>query len=102
MGQSNSKPAQKNIVQVHPSPQQAEKRLIIGNTPRHATTDFFLPMPDADTISDLFKDADQKSVHFIRSGVGVGKSTIANFLCQKFEKKFVIIKGNNGIANWRK
>ena len=97
-GKSNSQTAKTN--KIHPSP-QGKKKLIIGNTPRHGTNDFFLPMPDQSTISALFNDDDQKSVHFIRSGVGVGKSTMARYLSKVYDK-FVIIEGNDGIENWRK
>ena len=55
-------------------------------------------------ISGLFKeDRKQKRVHFIRSGVGVGKSTMARYLSvsDKFDNKFVIIEGTGGIECWK-
>lgn len=104
MGQSpNSKLVKK--IKVLPSSQKAgRKRLVIGNVPRPGTQDFFLPMPDATDISGLFKeDRKQKRVHFIRSGVGVGKSTMARYLSvsDKFDNKFVIIEGTGGIECWK-
>ena len=102
MGQSNSKTVKKKGRQKKRSSKKKQRNLITGNVPRHGTDDFFLPMPDAEEISNFFNDDNKnKSVHFIRSGVAVGKSTMIRYLLDT-SNKFVLIDGKDGIGNWRK